>query len=102
MKLIWTRRAADQLEGVVEAIAAADHPDAAVEWAGRIVDAAEELPHFPLRGRRVPEFNDRSVRELVLPPYRLIYEPGHGHVTLLSIKHCRQALSDADTVPDYP
>jgi plasmid stabilization system protein ParE len=38
MKLIWTRRAADQLEAVVEAIAA-DHPRAAAEWAGRIVDA---------------------------------------------------------------
>lgn len=101
MKLIWTRRAADQLEAVVEAIAA-KHPDAAVECARRIVEAAEELPHFPLRGRRVPEFAELIVRELVLPPYRLIYEPAPGHVRLLSIKHCRQTLSGDDVRPDYP
>ena len=101
MKLIWTRRAADQLESVVEAIAV-DHPCAAAEWAGRIVDAAEELRRLPLRGRKVPEFADRIVRELVLPPYRVIYEPAADHLTLLSIKHCRQELSDEDVRRDYP
>jgi hypothetical protein len=48
------------------------------------------------------EFADRIVRELVLPPYRVIYEPAADHLTLLSIKHCRQALSDIDVRPDYP
>lgn len=101
MKLIWTLRAADQLERAAEAIEI-DRPAAARKRVERILNAVDQLPSFPLRGRRVLDFTGHAVRELVIPPYRILYEPASDHVTVLSIKHSREELSIEDLRPDYP
>lgn len=39
----------------------------------RIVAAVDILDTFPLAGRHVPEHSLEDLRELVRPPYRIVY-----------------------------
>lgn len=101
MKIIWTMRAADQLEARVAAIEA-DHPLAAAVCVKRVGKALDQLVRFPLSGHRVAEFPDEQAREVVLAPLRMIYRVEGDRVTIVSIKHCRQKLQIEDLRPDYP
>ena len=40
---------------------------------GRIIKAVERLQVFPESGRKVPERNDTEIREVIQPPYRIVY-----------------------------
>ena len=46
------------------------------------------LADFPQAGRRVPEERDAKVREIIVEPYRIIYEVSEGAaVDILRIWH---------------
>lgn len=85
MKLLWTPRAADDLEHVVEYIAA-DNETAAIRVANRIVDRLSALSLVPMTGRagEVP-----GTREVVLTPYPYvaIYEIVSDRMRVLHIRH---------------
>lgn len=60
----WSRRALNDLEGIAEYIAS-DSPTYAGIVVKKIVNQTRMLAQFPRAGRRVPEFDDENVRELV-------------------------------------
>ena len=64
--------------------------------ATRLVDRADLLADHPAAGRRVPEYDDPTVPELVEPPYRIIYRyvEGAREVEVLTIVHARQQLPE--------
>lgn len=68
---------------------AADDPATAERFGNRLVSKVETLASFPRIGRMVPEYRDDHVRELILTPYRIIYEvDDEGFVvTVLRIWH---------------
>jgi plasmid stabilization system protein ParE len=63
------------IAGLVEATEyiAKDSPSYAATLAIRAERAATSLDQFPHRGRRVTEYDDPNVRELIVGNYRLIY-----------------------------
>lgn len=101
MKIIWTLRAAGQLEAQVKRIEA-DHPLAAAVLVKRVGKALDQVARLPLSGHRFPEFPGEQAREVVLAPLRMIYRVEHDRVVILSIKHCREQLRVEDLRPDYP
>jgi plasmid stabilization system protein ParE len=38
-----------------------------------IIKHIETLPENPDKGRKVPEFNQEKIRELIHPPFRIVY-----------------------------
>jgi len=38
-----------------------------------LVDAVKDLADYPEMGREVPEFNVPMLRELIRPPFRIVY-----------------------------
>jgi toxin ParE1/3/4 len=58
----------------------------------RIVAVTRSLTDFPLAGRKVPEFDDGSIRELLVYSYRIIYIAEEGQVTVVSVIHGKQML----------
>ena len=54
-----------------------DDPDQALHFGRFLMDHARGLAQFPERGRVVPEFDDDSVRELIVRSYRIIYRLNH-------------------------
>jgi len=44
----------------------------------RLIEAVKELARYPEMGRIVPEFNEASLRELIRPPFRVVYRLEQG------------------------
>lgn len=51
----------------------------------RIITLTESLSHFPLAGRKVPEFDDEAIRELLAYSYRIIYLVEPEQVTVAAV-----------------
>jgi plasmid stabilization system protein ParE len=72
---------------------ARDSPSYAAALAVRAERAAASLAELPERGRRVAEFHDPAVRELIVDSYRLIYRVRSGRVMMLAFVHKSRDLA---------
>jgi toxin ParE1/3/4 len=72
-KVIWSDEAVADLAAIVRYIAA-DRPAAAEKFGLAIFAATRQLADFPQAGRVVPEERNAAVREVIVEPYRVIYE----------------------------
>jgi toxin ParE1/3/4 len=72
-KIIWSLQARDDLREIVLFIAA-NNPTAAEAFGLRLMTKTDSLANFPQLGRVVPEEHDENIREIVLRPYRIIYQ----------------------------
>jgi toxin ParE1/3/4 len=77
---------------------AEDRPQAARKWVEKLLTASARLGDYPYSGKHVEGHADLPVRELVVAPYRIIYLPEPGRVSIITIKHSRQELTDDDLV----
>jgi toxin ParE1/3/4 len=60
----------------------------------RIVTLTRTLKQFPSSGRKVPEFNDDSVRELIAYSYRIIYRTSDAEVVIAAVIHGKRDLAN--------
>jgi addiction module RelE/StbE family toxin len=82
----WTTEAADQLETAVKHIQQ-DNPTAARNVAQTVIDRIEQLAAFPGLGR---PGEVKGTRELVIPPYVVVYRSTQESVEILHIWHGAQ------------
>ena len=95
-QVIWTHAAENDLKAIIEYLAQ-DRPKAAFEMLKRIKDKASNLYILPECGRIVPELQDQVIlqyRELIVPPWRLIYKIFDQTVFVLSLIDSRQNVED--------
>jgi len=87
-QIIWSLQARDDLREIVTFIAA-DNPVVAESFGFRLMSKVDVLANFPQIGRVVPEENDENIREIVLRPYRIIYQvlPAQQVVAIARIWH---------------
>jgi addiction module RelE/StbE family toxin len=85
-KLRWTSAAARDLEEIADYICR-DSPSYAAAFVEKILAAAASIPDWPESGSIVPEFDDSSVREVFVRPYRLIYQTRGEVACILAIIH---------------
>jgi addiction module RelE/StbE family toxin len=71
----WTPQAAEDLESIYDFIAR-DSQHYAQLTAEKILAAIDLIEQFPLMGRHVPESSREDLRELIKPPYRIVYRVG--------------------------
>ena len=86
VRLIWSPRAAKDLEDICDYIAL-DSEHYARAFAQRIVTLVEEIPRFPYAGRVVPEYNDRTLREKIFHNYRVVYRIKKKCIEIVTICH---------------
>jgi plasmid stabilization system protein ParE len=84
IEIRWTPQAADDLQAIHDFIAR-DSVRYAQAEAQRIVVAIDQLIAFPNSGRIVPERPEEDLRELVLPPYRIVYRLRSDAAMVLTI-----------------
>lgn len=91
MRVVLSPRALASLEAIRDSIA-----QFSTEAAGRFVDTMEDrlrqLEMFPLSGRVVPEYGVPLLREIVEPPYRIVYELFPDRVEVVIIRHGRESF----------
>jgi plasmid stabilization system protein ParE len=71
-----SRSAESDIEDIVRYISV-DDPDQALRFGRFLIHHARGLAKFPERGRVVPEFDDDSMRELIVKRYRIVYRLNH-------------------------
>jgi toxin ParE1/3/4 len=91
-KIVWTESAWRDLEEVAAYIAK-DSPHYAGAFIREVRDAARSLAYLAERGRTVPEFNDPSIRELIVKSYRLLYQVTERVTYILGFIHGARNLS---------
>jgi addiction module RelE/StbE family toxin len=72
-KVIWTDEAIADLRQLVIFISN-DNPAAAVKLGETLIQKSMILAAHPRLGRMLRESRKDTLRELIIPPYRLIYE----------------------------
>ncbi len=90
MRVRWTKTGQKQLLEIFIYVAE-ERPKTARKLVARLKKAARELGDQPLRGRVVPEFGEPSIRERLVPPYRILYSV-QTDVFILAVYHGRRLL----------
>ena len=91
----WTPQAAADLQQIHDFIAV-DSPHYAAAEAARVLNAIEQLAHFPRSGRLVPERPQDTLRELIRPPYRIVYRITGEAVHILMIFRASRVFPDSE------
>jgi toxin ParE1/3/4 len=92
----WTFQALEDVEEIAANIAQSSE-----RYATHLVDeffaAVDHLEQFPNAGRKVPETNLSSIRELIVLKYRIIYSlPKSNRVDILAVRHSSFPLKGID------
>ena len=58
----------------------------------QIMNGVYRIRDYPEIGRRLLEFPDANIRQLILPSYRIIYEYADDTVAILEVIHGRSLL----------
>ncbi|MEB2774847.1 type II toxin-antitoxin system RelE/ParE family toxin [Algoriphagus sp. D3-2-R+10] len=93
VKVIWTELALEDLKQVHEYIAR-DSKKYAKRQIAKIINKSEQLQNQPLSGRIVPEFSDKSIRELFEGNYRIVYSISEEVVFIARIHHSSRLLTE--------
>jgi toxin ParE1/3/4 len=95
-EVIWSNRTATDFEHIIGYIAS-DSPSNAEQVFKKIRDKASSLYGFPERGRIVPELQAQGVRqyrEVIIPPWRVVYRISERSVYVLCVLDSRQNIED--------
>ena len=57
-----------------------------------VINQTRMLSRFPRSGRRVPEFDDENIRELLAYSYRVIYRIQDEEVLIAAVIHGKRLL----------
>jgi toxin ParE1/3/4 len=71
---------------------AADSPTYAGIVVKKVVTQTQTLANFPRAGRKVPEFDDDAIRELIVYSYRIIYRLQEEAVVIAAVIHGKRIL----------
>ena len=95
----WTDPALDDLDSIFQFIAH-DAPAYAHQFVQAIMKAADRLEQFPLSGRKVPEANDETVREVIFQGYRILYWIiNNQRIDIIAVMHGSRNLAAQEIKP---
>jgi toxin ParE1/3/4 len=98
MRVAITSRALERL-AEIEARLAEKIPERAEKTIEKLVDRCESLNLFPRRGRKVPEIDDDSIRELIEGTYRIVYRiRSEALLEVITVFDARQDFPRADVL----
>jgi addiction module RelE/StbE family toxin len=95
-EIIWTDVAENELKGIIEYIYIDNHKNA-LTVLKKIKQSATNLYTLPERGRIVPELQGQGIfqyRELMIPPWRLIYRIDERNIYVFSVIDSRRNVED--------
>lgn len=89
MNIEWSQTASNQLDGLRAGDAGGPANSA---LAGRIARKVNDLATFPLLGSEVADYADAALREVLEPPYRLLYRVTDDGVRVVALWHSARRL----------
>jgi toxin ParE1/3/4 len=86
------------LESILARYAEQGVPDVGKRLIGEIVASIEALADHPDIGRIVPEFDQPFLRELIRPPFRIVYRRDPQRVRVVRVWRSERLLKMPDEV----
>ena len=106
MNVVWSPTALEQLDEIYDIIAVERDVATATKWFFRIQDSVTNLRDFPLSGSLAPEcaFEDHftdftGLRQLVVKPYRVVYEVTTGTCNILGVLRTSRLIGIGNISP---
>lgn len=95
VKIIWTQLAIADLKNIHQYISAESkvYANRTIE---KLIARVNLLERFPESGRMVPEFGQKSIRELIEGNYRLVYKIHPDHIGIARVHHTARSLKKID------
>ena len=91
------QEAEDDLEAIFRYLLGAGNPGAAQDMIGLIRQACDSLSQMPERGHVPPELaraDDYEYRQIIVKPYRIIYQIVESSVSIFGIIHGRRNVDE--------
>jgi addiction module RelE/StbE family toxin len=90
-EIVWTEEALSDLEAI-GAYFERTSPQYASAVVGRLYSSVEQLVEYPKIGRKVPEIDHESLRELIVEDYRIVYQLQEERIEIVTVLHSRQDI----------
>ena len=85
VKITFSRSALNDLEDVLDYYREQKAPQVGERLVAKIIKDIELLGKQPEMGRIVPEFELDYLRELIRPPFRIVYRRGKNKISIVRI-----------------
>ena len=100
MKILISDSAFNDLEAIKEYYHEEGVPQIGIDSVIEIIQHIETLLTNPEIGRKVPEFNEKNIRELIHPPFRIVYLNEEKAIHVIRVWRSERLLNLADTPAD--
>jgi len=87
------KSAEDDLRDILAWYSSQQVPEVGARMVVAIIEHVERLAAFPDSGRVVPEFETPWLREVQLPPYRIVYRREDAMVTVVRVWRSDRLMS---------
>lgn len=91
-KITFAVSAVEDLEGIRKWYADQHVPDVGEGLLREVIDQVERLVEFPESGRIVPEFDVTQLREIIHPPFRIVYRLDNDRVRVVRVWRSERQL----------
>lgn len=92
MKLFFSESAFSDLEKIKAYYASENAPQVGEDFVVSIVKHVETLKDNPDIGRMVPEFQEPTIRELIHPPFRIVYLRQEDSINIVRVWRSERIL----------
>src|SRR5660398_275266 len=86
LRVEFAKSAEDDLLDIVAWYTSQHAPEVGKRLVGAVLERVGQLALFPDSGRVVPEFDTPWLRELEMPPYRIVYRRDDAVVTVVRVR----------------
>ena len=93
MKISFSDSAVNDLEGIKEYYLEQEIPKIGQDFVIAIFKHVETLIDHPDIGRIVPEFNEEHIRELIHPPFRIVYLRDNVSIQIIRVWRSERLLN---------
>jgi toxin ParE1/3/4 len=97
LKILISDSAFNDLEAIKEFHLEEGMPQIGIEFVVEIIRHIETLPTNPEIERKVPEFNEKNIRELIHPPFRIVYLKEEKTINIIRVWRNERLLNLTDT-----
>ena len=97
MKILISDSAFNDLEAIKEYYLNEGVPQTGIKFVYDIIGHIETLQTNAEIGRKVPEFNEKNIRELIHPPFRIIYLKKDKTINVIRVWRSERLLNLTDT-----
>lgn len=92
MKIIISRSALSDLQEIKTYYLEQGVPDIGQQFVNVILKNVQRLRDHPDSGRKVPEFDQDRIREIIHPPFRVVYLRNASSVNLIRVWRSERLL----------